>query len=379
MNLLTKGLEEEVYTGRSDGQVVALSNVIAQAMPEYHTEPDARNVEFATEPFHSYDCLIGDLMDKRMRLRRWLQDHGDHTLVQGATLSLETSDQFHIADENNPYYRFIRDAYGVHVVTASSHLNVGVEDVETLFRAYRLIRSEAPLFLALSAASPFLKGRATGQHSSRWSMFPHTPKNVPLFENHAQFTQWVKDQLKEKNMFNARHLWASARPNGAASPHDLNRLELRICDRVSDVNLLQGLLALLEVRVRQVIEDPSLDPLHLSHHPAATRADDLVAEALANERAVAKSSLDAQLMHWRTGEKLSARDWIAQLIAETRPTAKAHGFENCLDMIRPTLKQGNTAQQWLKRLTRGQNVQQIIERANHRISGQDIETPYTIC
>ena len=35
-------------------------------------------------------------------------------------------------------------------------------------------------------------------------------------------------------MRNERHLWTSVRPNGPDRPHSLNRLELRICDLVTD-------------------------------------------------------------------------------------------------------------------------------------------------
>ncbi|WP_425500602.1 glutamate-cysteine ligase family protein [Sodalinema gerasimenkoae] len=48
----------------------------------------------------------------------------------------------------------------------------------------RLIRVEAPLYLALSASSPFLDGELTGYDSTRWSVFPQVPQTVPLFGTH---------------------------------------------------------------------------------------------------------------------------------------------------------------------------------------------------
>ena len=46
---LTKGIEEEVYTGTWQGEVVGLSHRVAAAFPGFTTEPDARNVEFTTD------------------------------------------------------------------------------------------------------------------------------------------------------------------------------------------------------------------------------------------------------------------------------------------------------------------------------------------
>jgi predicted glutamate--cysteine ligase len=123
---LTKGLEEEVYTGTIDGSVVGLSDRISQELEGFETEPDRRNVEFITEPYRDYDELLDRLMAKRCQLRRFLREIGGYTLVPGSTLSLGGADEFQISDEHNAYYGFIRDSYGTDVVTASSHLNIGV-------------------------------------------------------------------------------------------------------------------------------------------------------------------------------------------------------------------------------------------------------------
>ena len=112
--------------------------------------------------------------------------------------------------------------------------NIGFEDTEKLMQACRLIRLEAPLYLALSASSPFIDGKATGYHSTRWAVFPQTPSYVPLFEDHDHHIHWVNEQLNQGTMQNVRHLWLSVRPNGDHRPYNLNRLELRICDLIVD-------------------------------------------------------------------------------------------------------------------------------------------------
>ncbi len=56
--------------------------------------------------------------------------------------------------------------------------------------------------------------------------------------------------------------WSSIRPNGPQRPHVLDRLELRICDYVSDIELLLAITALLELRVIYLFENlKTLDPL----------------------------------------------------------------------------------------------------------------------
>jgi predicted glutamate--cysteine ligase len=230
-------------------------------------------------------------------------------------------------------------------------------------RACRLVRVEAPLYLALSASSPFLDGEPTGFHSTRWHLFPQTPDRVPLFESHAHFIRWTEEQLELGTMQNVRHLWSSVRPNGDCRPYNLNRLELRICDPVIDPLALLAITALLEARLCQLMDDPSLDPLTASLLPTATRNDDLLSLTLANEMAVARHSLDASLRHWQDGRTIKARDWIAQLYAELRPIAKERGFSCFLSPLQRILREGNAAQQWLQQVETGHSCQAVVAQA----------------
>ncbi|QNN22153.1 glutamate--cysteine ligase [Planctomycetales bacterium ZRK34] len=376
---LLKGLEEEVYTGTLDGEIVGLSNQIADEMDGYATEPDARNVEHTTDPTRDYDLLLQQLMHKRRLLRQWLTQHGDYTLVPGATISLGDADTFHISRPENPYYQYIRKTYGTNVVTASTHINVGIPDTEMLIRATRVIRCEAALWLALSATSPFLGGRATGFHSTRWRIFPHTPSDVPLFLSHAHYVGYVQAQLMTGVMRNIRHLWSSVRPNGTEAPEHVQRLELRICDRVACPDELMALTALLEARIWQVIEDDELDPMRRSTLSPCTRAEQLRRIADENEQAVTVNSLDAELRHWRDGKPIKAREWVEQLLEEVRPTAKAHGFCCGLDPLERLLTTGSVAQRWLADHAAGQSVQQIIHDAAEHAAEVDAVQKDTVC
>jgi len=345
--LLLKGFEIEMYTGTPNGEIVGLSDRIVASLDGFVREPDSRNVEYTTAPSQQYEKLLCDLLRPRLRLREYLKRLGNYTLIPGSTLSLGGGDRFHRSDPNNSYHDYIEETYGTKVVTASVHINVGISDPELLMRACRLIRVEAPLYLALSASSPFLDGKITGYHSTRWGLFPKTPSHVPLFESHADHIQWVKAQLAAGTMQNVRHLWVSVRPNGDHRPYDLNRLELRICDLVTDPISLLAIAALLEARLWQLIEDPGLDPLEKSTIGATNRAEELVALTDANEIAAAQHSLDAQLRHWQDGRRIIARDWIAEIYQEVWAIAKQRGFNCFLSPLLKILREGNEAQQWL--------------------------------
>jgi predicted glutamate--cysteine ligase len=315
------------------------------------------------------------LLKPRQTLRTYLRTLGDYTLIPGSTLSLGKSDRFYRSDPNNPYHTYIEQTYGTNVVTASIHINVGIADPEILMQACRLVRVEAPLYLALSASSPFIDGKVTGSHSTRWQMFPKTPQDVPLFESHSHFIRWTEEQLAAKTMRNVRHLWSSVRPNGDRRPYNLNRLELRICDLVVDPLALLAITALLEARLIQMMTDHSLDPLQQS----LLSTDDLVALTDENEIAAARSSLDAQLRHWQDGRKITARDWINEIYDQVYPIALKKGFSCFLSPLKKLLRQGNTAQQWLELHDQGMPVAEVIQQDIQKIAQQERDLEYAVC
>jgi predicted glutamate--cysteine ligase len=373
--VLLKGFEIEMYTGTPSGDIVGLSDKIVGSLDGFVREPDSRNVEYITPPLQNYEQLLCALLRPRLELRNFIKQLGDYTLIPGSTLSLGGGDRFFRSDPTNPYHDYIEQTYGTKVVTASVHINVGISDPEVLMRACRVIRVEAPLFLALSASSPFLNGKATGYHSTRWGVFPQTPSHVPLFESHAHHIKWVENQLIAGTMQNVRHLWASVRPNGDRRPYDLNRLELRICDLVTDPIALLAIAALVEARLLQVINNPSIDPLTQS----SFTPDELISLTYANETAAATSSLEAQLQHWQDGRSILARDWISEIYQDVWAIAKQHGFACFLSPLQKILREGNEAQQWLQLHALGLSERHVLTQAIDATRECEVELEDKLC
>ncbi len=373
--LLSKGFEVEIYTGTPQGNIIGLCDRIVKDLDGFVREPDNRNVEYTTAPFCNYDRLLCALVKPRLKLRQYLRSLGDYTLIPGSSLSLGNSKHFYRSDPNNPYHSYIESTYGTNVVTASIHINVGISDTEKLIQACRLVRVEAPLYLALSASSPFLDGIATGYHSTRWGVFPKTPAHVPLFENHRHFIKWTEQQLNLGTMQNVRHLWSSVRPNGDRRPYNLNRLELRICDLIVNPIHLLAITALLEARLHQMLNNENIDPLVMS----SLSAEDLIKITDKNENAVAHSSLEAKLQHWQDGREIIAKDWIEELYEEIRPTAKSLGFSCFLSPLKQILRSGNTAQQWLNLQEKGLTIPEIIAQEIEAMKEQENELEEKLC
>jgi len=209
----------------------------------------------------------------------------------------------------------------------------------------------------------------TGAQSQRWLQFPLTPPQVPLFESHAHYIAWMEEQLAAGAMHNVRHLWTSVRPNGDHRPHDLNRVEIRICDLISDARVLCAITAWAELRVLQLLQDEDhLDPLRASRFTAPELA--LLADA--NDRAVARDGLDAVLRHWRDGQPISARDWIETERVAMAPLAADLHLDSVLAPLTAVLREGNEASRWLARQRQGETIRDIISSEARAMETRDI-------
>jgi len=366
--LLLKGFEVELFTGRNDGENVGVAVEAARDLGDFVTEPDHRNLEYVTAPEARYEPLEHALIAPRRRLRQWLAQR-DLTLLPGSTLSLGDPDRFERSDPENAYHDLIESLYGTRVVTASIHINLGIAESEALFRSLRLIRCEAALWLAMSASSPFLGGQVMTAHSQRWLQFPLTPEWVPLFRDQSHYVSWMEEQMALGQMHNVRHLWTSVRPNGPNRPHDLNRLELRICDLITDPQLLLAVTTLLELRVLSLLRHPAgLDPLHDS----ALSARELADLCDANEAAAARQSLDAELRHWRDGRTIRCSDWIQSLLADVTPLAEELNLRQRLQPIDTLLQEGNQAMRWLKTIRSGSSLRDVMREGIAAMAAEEL-------
>jgi len=353
---LYKGFEVELFTGSLDSHI-GVSADIEKKFSDFVKEPDNRNVEYITTPEKDYKFLFEKLITPRKKLRKWLNTK-NLTIIPSSTLCFKHDITFQRSDIDNVYHQFIQDNYGISIATSSVHINIGIDDLDKLFTAIRLIRSEAALYLSLSASSPFLNNKITNNHSQRWIQFHKTPRRVPLFVYHNSYIDWIEENISNKNMQNIRHFWSSIRPNGPQRPLILDRLELRICDFVHDINLLLGITAMLELRILHLFDNlNTLDPLTAS----IFSFEELSEICDQNEIYAAKDSLNSELIHWQDGKKIICREWIQDLLSDLSLTAEKFNMKHLLEPIHRVLEEGNQAMKWINQYKKGLSIEQIMK------------------
>jgi len=355
---LYKGFEVELFTGTINSHV-GVSDAVEKSFSNFVKEPDNRNVEYITNPEKDYRVIFNQLLTPRRNLRQWLQKR-ELTIIPSSTLCFKHNSNFQRSDLDNDYHHFIQKNYGIAIATSSVHINIGIDDLDKLFAAIRLARCEASLYLSLSASSPFLNDKITNNHSQRWIQFPKTPKDLPFFLDHDSYIKWIEQKIENGEMQNIRHFWSSIRPNGPKRPLILDRLELRVCDFVSDINLLLGITAFLELRILHLFENnKNLDPFYSSNFSM----DELSKICDQNDISAAKNSLDAELVHWKNGKKIICREWIRNLLDDISLTAQNYNMGYLLKPIYKVLEDGNQSMKWIKQYQKGLSIEAIMKTA----------------
>ena len=367
-NLLKKGVEIELYAGTESGEVLPLSTKLKEKFPDFSQEPDQRNFEYITKPSNSYFELFKEIIETRTNARSYLKSLDDLTLIPGSTIALPFSKEFYPSKPGDPYGELIFNTYQTSVITTSIHINIGIDNYADLFKCLCILRLYVPLFLALSASSPFHDGKVTEFNSYRWHNFPKTPSFVPFFTNHEEYINWTNKQLEIKSMFNVRHLWTSIRPNGPDRPHDLNRIEIRICDFMMDTRKVLSIVALIECIVQDYLVNKKFPKI------LQTDLNKLVTTMEIQEELAAKDGLDAKLWNWKDDKEEKAYSIIESLYKEYQNIAKDMNILEYLNPVLEILKDGNEATQFMEMYNKTRSIEKTMQYFIEQFTIMDLKS-----
>jgi len=292
------------------------------------------------------------------------------------------------------YLRSCVDLFGDHLATAGIHTNHSypeallswdffhlplrqrrgrtLEDFrnQSVIRATRMLRPMCPVFIAVSAASPFdweeVDGRPVAvlsdNDSQRLLAFPN-PENLDvagLYASHPDYLEISYGLVRSGARFGANN-WTPVRARSDVDPvrrnimatseqlrelyrrgiyatgeHGsleeaeralvvenlcarvdlpMNRVEVRTDEGGDSLRLSEAKVLLKDLLMLRVYGEPDYGAAY------AYTADDL-ARARANEEAAARRGLAAELDHPFAEGKISARDFLAQLLEEIAPLAE---------------------------------------------------------
>lgn len=122
------------------------------------------------------------------------------------------------------------------------HVHVGMPDADTCLRALEGVLPWLPVVLALSANSPFFRGKETGLLSTRAEVLGALPRAgaPPRFDSYAQWETAMERWAGAGLVRSYRDTWWDVRLHPG-----LGTLELRIADQPTDVHVAGAFVELL--------------------------------------------------------------------------------------------------------------------------------------
>ncbi len=188
------------------------------------------------------------------------------------------------------------------ILIFGQHVHIGVENQETAVTLMNQVRTWLPQLLAISTNSPFCAGRYTGLKSYRsvvWKPFPRS--GVPeVFPSWSDFDNYVQALIRTGCIDNGKRIWWDIRPHPFFST-----IEFRIFDMPATIDDTIAIAALCQALVAKLtwLNKNNLWAPMLSCH--------FIEE---NKWHAMRSGLDAEVIDFAQGRRLSMRDAISELL-----------------------------------------------------------------
>lgn len=296
------GIEEEFFLadavtrGTPDGDAArAFHAAVAERIEGAGRENLQSQVEIQTPPtgraFQALEALLG----ARATLGSLARAQDLVVFASGTHPNSCWPDQDR--SEGERYERMVAE-YGILAsrnMVCALHVHVELPDPSRRAVLMRRMVPYLPLFLALSASSPFWERRDTGLKSYRMAAYREWPRSgLPdLMEDEADYARYLSVMLRSGAIPDESYLWWAIRPSGK-----FPTLELRVCDSCASVADSVAIASLYRCVVRML-----------------DRRDDVNAGLTGGSRAIASENF------WRAQRHGAAATLIDEASAEMRPVA----------------------------------------------------------
>src|SRR5215210_4842376 len=264
-----------------------------------------------------YDA-VAELATELPTLRRRVRDlavgcgarlaaAGSHPFSESTAQPITAKERYRKVDKEMGWTARMQAIYGLHV-------HVGVPDAEHAIRAVAALSRHVPLFIALSANSPFWGGSDTRLSSTRTKVFNLVPRAglPPRFRSWEDFEGYVGALIDAGSIPDYSWCWWDARPHPR-----LGTVELRTPDAQTDVTYTASLAALAQCLVVTADDYSPENPL-------------LTEE---NKWRATRHGLEARFYDFSTGKGASARDLARDLVRALRPISQDLGCETELEGV----------------------------------------------
>jgi carboxylate-amine ligase len=311
----TIGVEEEVMLLQPNdwslchGSDEVLAGLGADERRRLSAETHASALEFQTGVHRT----VADAMREVREIRAWLDAALDAFGVRAACAGIHPTavagDSTVSAGDRYQRLAASLRALAVREPTYALHVHVGVPTAEAATRLLNRLRAHLPLLLALSANSPFWRGRDSGLASMRTPLFQAFPRTgLPrAFRSYEDYVRTIGDLIAWRAIPEPTFLWWDLRLQPG-----IGTLEVRIMDVQIESSDTAALVALVQCLARAELEE-GIAPLELVEAP----------EVLAENRFLAsRDGMEAALIDPSAGGPVPVKRLLERTLAACAPHAR---------------------------------------------------------
>jgi carboxylate-amine ligase len=337
----TIGVEEELMILDPDGWGLAQAiEPLVEAIPpefEGQVKPELMKavLEIATTPCADVAGAARELVTLREQVIACAESLG-LAIGAAATHPFAMAAEQEIVDR--PRYRDLVEELGViarNELIFGTHVHVAIKGADKAIYVADGIRRYLPLFLALSANSPFWQGQRTGLMSSRVPVFRAFPREgiPPHYGTWEIYSHRVELMMRAGAIEDYTFMWWDVRPHP-----NLGTVETRIFDQQTRVEHTVGLAAL------NICLAHRLSAAYDAEEPLVEYPSELIDD---NKIRAARWGLDGKLIDFRAGEQVPAREMARDLLDRLRPHAEELGCTAELGGVEDLLEHGTGAHRQL--------------------------------
>ena len=298
----------------------------AEGLPENFvaSELSASCVELRSPIYSTVAELATELPALRRRVRDLVEGcgvrlaaAGTHPFSEAEAQPITRKERYLAVDEEMGWTARMQAIYGLHV-------HVAVPNEERAIRAVAVLSRHVPLFVALSANSPFWAGSDTRLSSVRVKIFNLVPRSglPPGFRSWDDFEVYVDALIGAGSIPDYSLCWWDVRPHPR-----LGTVELRAPDAQTEAARTVALAALAQCLVATADDYTPENPLFTEE----------------NKWRATRYGLDAHLHDFSTGRSATARETARRFVKVLCPVSQDLGCEAELEGVLEIVERGTGA------------------------------------
>ena len=229
------------------------------------------------------------------------------------------------------------------------HFHVGVPSGEHAIAVVRSLAYHLPLFLGLTASSPYWLGRDTGLASSRTKIFEGLPTAglPPPLADWAEFERLMDGMLRGRIISSIREIWWDCRPHP-----DFGTVELRMCDGIATMDEVAAVAAMAQSLVAELVA-------RFDEGEVLPVAPEWVVRE--NKWLAARFGSEDSFLVDGEGTRRPATELIPELVERLTPTAAALGCRTQLEQVTAMLERGGSYRRQRGVIAAGGTMTELVD------------------